>query len=209
MRTGLDSTSDKSRYAHKLIELILKMAEMKCNIILELLDPSKPVIYEKQYPEKPIVLDTIPVCIYYHAHEKNKISDEEHGHFHFFLKSNQKDNTSIKHLAALSIDCYGQPYAWFTVNKWVTADVIYDSQHFKHVMNSHINNEEEEGAILRNWLLNMLQFYQDEITQLMDESREKIDSFRRLHEKSTDSIYEDRTIYFLGKKFINLTDDLG
>jgi hypothetical protein len=207
MCPGLKTGSREPVYAEKLVALIVEMAQMETNIILQLLNTEKPIIYEQQYPDKPIVLSNNQFSVYYHAHEKNLFSDDEHGHFHFFLTPLQCEESHPQHLVALSIDHYGQPRAWFTVNQWVTAGANYDSYQFNAIMEKV--DTDEEGTLLQNWLMAMLLFYQQDIGQLMNTSRESLQAYENKLSGSGVPVLENRELYFLCETRIDLGYDLA
>lgn len=207
MCPGLITCSKEHDYAERLIALIVEMARRETNIILQLLNPQEPIIYEQKYPDKPVMLANEHLCVYYHAHKNNLISDNEHGHFHFFLNSQPGPPSHPRHLVALSIDHYGQPRAWFTVNQWVTAGAIYDRHQFHAIMSKA--NIHEQGSLTQNWLLSMLLFYQHEIGQLMDTSQEVLQTYESTLSGSETPVCENRDIYFLRETCIDLSYDLA
>ncbi len=79
--------------------------------------PARPVA-GRRYPEPPLALFGGLGRAYYHAHAAPGLPAGEHGHFHVFLRSDKSEGHA--HLAALSVDPWGQPLAWVAVNGWVT-----------------------------------------------------------------------------------------
>lgn len=195
------------QYAQALIDSIVQLGQLKSNIILQLLGPNKTVNYEQQYPDKPIQLSGMSICVYYHAHETLKIASNEHGHCHFFLQADPKKELPAQHLVALSFDNHGQPLSWFTVNNWVTAGAIYDSALFKQLI-SRVKVK-QQGTLLQKCLSNMILFYQSDIAQLLADSEQLLQAEQLRYKETSTSIYENRELYFLGRKDINLSEDLA
>lgn len=206
MRTRLNISNQKAHYAQDLFENIIQLAQRDTNIILQILDPYKSVNYEQQYPDKPVILPELSLCAYYHAHENIKIDPNEHGHCHFFLQADMETKRPIQHLVALSFDSYGQPLSWFTVNHWVTAGASYDPELFRQSI-AH-GERSEQGTIVQHCLSNMILFYQDDIAQLLIDSKKTLQTQQARHKDTVTNIQENRELYFLSKKDISLSDDL-
>lgn len=79
---------------------------------------------------------------FYHIHPPSERRAGEHGHFHLFLPRHampagtrpiaerphmgiEVPGAQIVHVAALSVATSGVPTALFTVNRWVTDDIVY------------------------------------------------------------------------------------
>ena len=85
MRTGLITENDYQRYyAEKLAGLIVDMAAQQTNILLQLFADNETILRNKKYPESPLPLSNGRLQAYYHSHEENRLSENEHGHFHIF-----------------------------------------------------------------------------------------------------------------------------
>ena len=101
------------------------MGQLQINPVLEVISSEPSLQKEKKYPSGLLQFNQSGWRAYYHCHsyeaDIQPLFANEHGHFHIFMQIN-KDTDSWTHLVALSMDQYGQPLCWFTVNHWVTAE---------------------------------------------------------------------------------------
>ncbi len=94
----------------------------------------------QRYPPHDVVNGAWQARWFYHSHNPDDRTGQEHGHFHFFLgrqafsrkirplvvpPHSRKPRPSIVHIAALSIDFDGLPTGWFVTNRWVTDEWLY------------------------------------------------------------------------------------
>jgi hypothetical protein len=209
MRTGLNTKTDYQRYyAEKLAGLIVDMAEQQTNILLQLFADNETIRRNIKYPERPLSLSNGRLQAYYHSHEENTLSESEHGHFHIFRMTSSAEKVKAVHLVGLSMDKYGQPRSWFTVNQWVTAAVCYNGQHFRNSIEQQIPVDNQENLI-QEWLTTMLQFYQDKIVCLLESSQQYLESLARRNPAAESSIPDDKSIYFIDESSIDLGRDLA
>ena len=139
-----------------LIDVINQFAAQQSNPVLEILPRDGHIEYDRKYPEPILDFATGGVCAYYHCHSTANRPAAEHGHFHIFL---QNEAGQWCHLAGLSVDAYGQPLQWFTVNHWVTGEAWGQSQVLLHGLACLVSSPQHN--LVEQWLLALLQFYED------------------------------------------------
>lgn len=122
---------------------------------------------------------------FYHCHRENYESTE-HGHFHCFLRYKQIPK-SIKpapladwdlhidnpmtHLVAIGMNQLGQPIRLFTVNRWVTSEIWYASEHASRLLKRYkmTLTDDPYWQILDQWVEGMLQLFAPQIAWLQQE----------------------------------------
>ena len=206
MRTGL-ATDQHRQSAQVLSALIYRMALEETNILLQLFGPHTTVYTEKKYPEQPLKLAQGRLQAFYHTHDTQLAHANEHGHFHIFIRENTDSGKSVSHVAGLSMDHFGQPVGWFTVNQWVTSGVCYNTELLINALDQ-IDCDSEDGLI-EQWLLAMLKFYRQEISHLLDTSLLRLENMCMENDASLASIMCNRDIYFIDDRSIDLGHDLA
>lgn len=148
---------------------------------------------------------------FYHCHREN-FEELEHGHFHCFMRYAQIPKrikpaalpdwdkyieNPMTHLVAISMSQYGQPIRLFTVNRWISSEIWYDSKHIR----THLNRfkmsltDSPYWQILDRWVESILTLFSPQIIWLHQQRDEMIQRLQSQRDpSSTESIYEDRTI---------------
>lgn len=189
--------------ARALIHCINQYALQDSNPVIDVLPGNGIVTLKKKYPNPMLSFSGIGIRTYYHCHPSTTRPDQEHGHFHIFIKTG---NEKWSHLAALSMDNLGQPIEWFTVNHWVTGETWEKSEILEQQLGNLLINDKQELLLVEKWLLAMLECYQQAILDLNRERDRQINAF--LSETSFENIQNNHDIYALSQSKINLLNDL-
>ncbi len=158
---------------------------------------------------------------FYHCHREN-YEQLEHGHFHCFMRYGQISkrikptplpdwdkyiDNPMTHLVAISMSQYGQPIRLFTVNRWISSEIWYDSKH----ISTHLNRfkmsltDSPYWQILDRWVESILSLFSPQIIWLHQQRDQMIQILQTQRDPSaTESIYEDRTIEELSSIDINI-----
>lgn len=90
------------------------------SVLTELLRdvPDSAISCWQHYPPDDSLDEESGARFYYHAHEVGERPNDEHGHFHLFVRSPLGDGFS--HLVACSLAADGRVRSLFTTNRWVT-----------------------------------------------------------------------------------------
>lgn len=187
--------------AVRVVTCLQKMGEQQSNPVLEILDPEQPFHEDQKYPENKLIFNNSAWRAYYHRHAPPYRFENEHGHFHIFHRVN---GDCWMHIAALSIDAQGQAQKWFVTNRWVT------NENWQHADKFHDFVKEEPDVksllLVERWLLAMLLLYQEEIHSLLEQRDQQV---RKLAKQSSfDNVLEDRDVYILAERDIQLMDKL-
>lgn len=144
---------------------------------------------------------------YYHAHPKKpgapSIHDDEHGHFHCFLRGQAIDRQPLEgqdvpekpgdiaaHIIGIGMDAKGVPIRLFTTNRWVTGEIWYSAEDMIALLDRYDVDISTPSWPLNLWITNLLRLYRPEIVALLRERDEAIASWARAHPDS--DVYEDR-----------------
>ncbi|MCX7116524.1 MAG: hypothetical protein NTW94_01185 [Legionellales bacterium] len=192
------------------------------NILHYSLQKQRRYLSLKHYPKGDRIDRTTGAQYFYHCHRENK-DTQEHGHFHCFLRykhiskrtkpkplsdwKKHLDNP-MTHLVAISMNRYGQPIRLFTVNRWITAEIWYDSEHIERFVKKYqmTMSEPPYWAILDHWVDAMIHLFSPQIIWL-HQQRDII----MHHHQSQDpehNIYEDRTIEELSEIPIDIASQI-
>ena len=195
----MDKTTDHETYwTLRLFAILQEMAAQRTNAVLELVGNVDHFEPEQSYPETGLFFAADKWRAFYHCHESTSLHPNEHGHFHIFTDTG---NRQWAHVAGLSIDNMGQPLQWFTVNRWVTDGPWLEQDTFPVQFNDAAHDNEEDKLVGR-WLLVLLQVYREILSALLIKRDEQIQLFSK--ERSRIETLDDRDIYTLATHPIDL-----
>ena len=81
-------------------------------------EPGSSVLRWQHYPAEDVRDPDSGAMYYYHAHADGERPQDEHGHFHLFIRP--EPSADFSHFVAVSIDARGAVRSLFTTNRWVT-----------------------------------------------------------------------------------------
>ena len=186
-----------SNWSQHLFALLQQMAAQQTNAVLLTLADVAVFESERRYPDAGLMFGNNRWRAYYHCHEGVAKQVNEHGHFHIFTDVGEQQ---WAHAAALAIDMSGQALRWFAVNRWVTDGTWLKPGQFISTLQK--TDDSESDALPGRWLLAMLQLYQAELTDLLQQRDEQIREYALHQEAST--VLENRDIYLLATCRIDL-----
>lgn len=150
-----------------LYDCIQRLAAGASNPVLELLQGVTQVEQNKKYPEHGLSFAHLGVRAFYHCHDAVSAHANEHGHFHVFLAPDDKQValSDWVHLAGLSMDQFGQPLRWFSVNRWVGGGQWRTAPELTGLLEQVPTSP--KLLLVEEWLLAMLKVFHQEIEQLL------------------------------------------
>lgn len=176
----------------------------------------------QHYPHDDAIDETSGYQWFYHSHSSDdRPGSPEHGHFHLFarrplwsrrlqsraekdflaLTGRPRQSVNTRHLLALSLDARGIPSTMFTVNSWVTGDLMLSAPTTAellaamHLDTGHVHID----TVLRC----VVALHGDEIGQLL-EARDAA-----IRKQGTLSVLEDRKLEILSETPIHLDQKLA
>lgn len=184
-------------WSRHLFACLKEMAEQETNAVLLMLADVDVLETERRYPEAGLLFGDNHWRAFYHCHEAASRQANEHGHYHIFTDIGKQQ---WAHVAALAIDVSGQPLHWFAVNRWVTDGDWLKLEQFIHQLQTTTLSEHE--SLAGRWLFAMLQLYQSELTRLLQQRDEQIETCAA--KQQAIDVLEDRAIYTLASRQIDL-----
>jgi hypothetical protein len=184
-------------------QVIHEFAQNRSNPLLELFGDICSVVEKRKYPKEPLAFNGIGIKAYYHCHSMPDSTNDEHGHFHIFIRdfSHKKKTAEVWcHLVGLAMDHWGQPLRWFTVNRWVTGGSWLPAERL--ALGMQLLKGISNASLIERWLYSFLMFHFEEIERLLiDRDR----AIQRLKSKrSIEDFFESRSYYELNDQPIDL-----
>ena len=102
---------------------------------------------------------------YYHAHTRDEMSADEHGHFHVFRRDANKAGKFF-HVIGISLDAKGLPIKLFTTNTWVTGESMVTADRVANAAQQFGVQAHGRVAPIARWLTALMQLYAAEIAEL-------------------------------------------
>jgi hypothetical protein len=158
----------------------------------------------RHYPAADVVDRDGRGQFYYHAHDSSRRPDDEHGHFHLFLR---RPGGGFFHLAGLSLDAHGWPLRWFTTNRWVTGGDWVDADTAIAALPCFAPRTHGRLAPVARWLGAMVTLYADTLAGLL--RRRDAVVVRRLAHQPAERLFEDRRLDVITEVRVALPRRLG
>lgn len=129
---------------------------------------------------------------YYHAHRA-----DENGHFHIFVDEGGRPKDmeavfvpapdckgnieTLTHLISISMDEMSIPVKLFTVNHWVTDEILYSAEDMITLLDDFELDIAKPSWPVNLWLTAMVRLFRADIEQLLRERDETYDRWRAEH----------------------------
>lgn len=190
--------------ARAVLDSLLAWGRAGRNAVMDVLEGTDAPRRGAHYPREALAFGGGRWRAYYHSHPEGQPAPAEHGHFHLFVEAPETAarDRPWAHVAALSIDPWGQPVRWFSVNAWVTDDAWAPAEPLLAAVDAL--QPEAEGATLASWLAGMLRLYRSELAGLLAGRAARLGG-----EDALASRLEDRTFYLLDEVSIDLQSRLA
>jgi hypothetical protein len=148
------------------------------------------------YPTEDCVDPETGATVYYHAHDAQDWSEDEHGHFHLFVTS--PAHNTFTHVAAISMNSIGLPVALFATNGWVTDEKMLPAREILSLLdeNWRIQRTRPSWLVLQ-WLGAFMTLTRPYIEELLLR-RDQLVGWTTQGESST-GILDERDTHILSK----------
>lgn len=161
---------------------------------------------------------------FYHCHREDEATDE-HGHFHTFMRKSHiakrrkrytcPDGTvyehgPMTHLAAVSLNRHGQLCRIFTVNRWVTKELLYGHEDLAHFLKKYRVEQIEhapEFKPLDQWLSAALHLFTPQIVWLQQQRDQQYKLLSKGYKG--ENLYIDRDIEELSSLPVSLEEQVA
>lgn len=182
------------------------LAKTGGNVVSEVLRGNGDFFEWDHYPNGDVYDPETHSQYYYHAHPAG-LRDDEHGHFHTFLRpkgmpdgvrpapladgaASLDDNGALSHLVAVSMDAHGVPIRLFTTNRWVTGETWYDADDVIRMLDHFDMDLAYPSLPVNIWITAMLRLFRPEIEALVRSRDDAIAGWQAQHPDV--NVYEDR-----------------
>ncbi|MEX0961340.1 MAG: hypothetical protein WDZ28_00595 [Simkaniaceae bacterium] len=172
------------------------LSKTQSNIVKELLANQGTYYTYQHYPEGDVKDHETGALYYYHAHR-----EQEHGHFHTFIKINGK----FHHLIGISMDHRAQPLSIFTTNKWVTGGEVIKSKVLVQNLNQFKISHAYPSYLTNQWINAFFTLFKPQIIELLLK-RDQI--INRVQDDRTIEILEECSID-IGKQMKKIEKELN
>lgn len=192
------------------------------NIVHYTLEKKDKHLHMQHYPKGDRIDKKTGAQYFYHCHREN-FDQFEHGHFHCFMRYPQipkrikptplKDwdkyiDNPMTHLVAISMSQFGDPIRLFTVNRWISSEIWYDSKHIHRNLSlfkmSLMDNP--YWQVLDHWIESILNLFSPQIIWLHQQRDQRIEQLQTKWKASNEatSVYEDPNIEELSSIWIDM-----
>lgn len=193
----------------EVVEIYRVLAKTGDNVVGELLRGVETFYEWDHYPKGDVYDRETHSQYYYHAHAADQRFQNEHGHFHTFLRPKgmppgvrpadipgrpvpEDPNDELSHLIAIAMTGAGLPFRLFTVNRWVTGETWYRAEDVC-VLLDHFNIDHARPSWPANrWVSAMVRLFKPQIARLVHRRDAVVEDWAR-RRPGTD-VYEDRDL---------------
>ncbi|TPQ31720.1 hypothetical protein C2U69_28090 [Cupriavidus pinatubonensis] len=180
------------------------------NVALAALAGSSTFVEWNHYPAADIRDKETGSVAYYHAHSAVERLEDEHGHFHIFVSSGDKERrgigTGYSHLIGISVTARGEALRLFTTNRWVTGEDWIPASRLAELSEDFGLVTTGRLAPVARWLTAMTCIYSADIGALLEDR----DAIMAAHARrnGTEAALQDRSIHIITEKPVNVPERL-
>jgi hypothetical protein len=189
--------------AQEFFDINRSLSNDQQTILDELLrhEVDSPVIRWQHYPADDAQDPDTGAMYYYHAHADNERPQDEHGHFHLFIRP--EPGAQFSHVVGVSINARGALRSLFTTNRWVTDEYIRPSVDLVSMLpDAFVINRARPSWLVSRWLMMLVRLCQPQIRRLLIARDESL-SWTGDSELPVD-VAEDRSKNVLSEEFIDI-----
>lgn len=166
----------------------------------------------EHYPTDDVIDGDTHSQYYYHAHRSE---DDEHGHFHTFLRAGAlppspptpQEAEPIAHLVGIAMDDWGHPIGLFATNRWVTGETFYPAAALGPILQRFAIDHAYPSWPTNRWITAMLRLFEPHIRVLLAHRDATIAAWRA--EYPDVDAFEDRRLEITGYLPISVDEWLG
>ena len=188
-------------YAAQVLEAQQKMTTNKGkNILHYTLQKKRRHERMSHYPKGDRIDHSTGSQYFYHCHRENYESNEQ-GHFHCFMRYkyipkrikptalpdwDKYIDNPMTHIVAIGMNRFGQPIRLFTVNRWVTSEILYDAVHTSYFLKRYKMTliDDPYWQVLDKWVEGMLHLFSPQILWLHQERENRVQELQSLNPES-------------------------
>ncbi|HEY9549741.1 MAG TPA: hypothetical protein VIR45_09590 [Kiloniellaceae bacterium] len=193
----------------EVVEIHRVLAKTGDNLVGELLKHNGTFYEWDHYPPGDVYDHETHGQYYYHAHAADQRFENEHGHFHTFVRPKgmppgirparvpgfvapEDADDALSHLVAIAMTPGGLPFRLFTVNRWVTGEVWYRADDVIRMLDVFKIDHAQPSWPLNRWISAMIALFKPQIAELLRARDRKVADWREQNPEA--DVFEDRDL---------------
>ncbi len=193
----------------EVVEVHRVLAKSSDNVVGELLRGHETFFEWDHYPPGDVYDNEFHGQYYYHAHPPDQRFENEHGHFHTFMrpkgmpvgikpapvpgfKKPDDPDDELSHLIAIAMTKEGFPFRLFTVNRWVTGEVWYTAGDVTTLLDRFKIDHTRPSWPVNRWVTAMVALFKPQIAVLLEARDRAVADWAKAHPDI--DVYEDREL---------------
>ncbi len=203
------------------------LAKTGANVVGELLKDYPQFLEWDHYPKGDVYDRETHAQYYYHAHVADQRFENEHGHFHTFLRPKgmpagmtpapvsdttlpENPDDHLSHLIAISMTSTALPFRLFTVNRWVTGEVWYSAADVAAMIDRFEIDHTWPSWPVNRWISAMVRLFKPQIVSLVRARDVAVNKYAGLDDAALppDRIFEDRKLEVTSLMDISIDDQV-
>jgi hypothetical protein len=195
--------------AAEVTECLATLADAGRNPVTEVIGGAEAVEEWAHFPPGDVVDPSTHSQFYYHAHAAAERIDDEHGHFHTFVRPTKlfpkllpvalpdgatsgQDASGVTHLVGISTDATGRLLRLFTTNRWVTDEKWYGADDAIRMLDRFDMTVEQPSRELNRWVSAVVRMYRPQIEDLLRARDAAVARHQAAHPGR--DVFEDRAL---------------
>jgi hypothetical protein len=200
---------DMATAGQEVVKAYQVLAKTGDNVVGELLKGHETFFEWDHYPPGDVYDGETHSQFYYHAHAPEQRFENEHGHFHTFLRPKgmpagikpapvpnfqkpEDPDDELSHLVAITMTSQGFPFRLFTVNRWVTGEVWYTAEDVITLLDCFKIDHAQPSWPVNRWVSAMIRLYRPQIAELVSARDQAVAAW--VEEHPGGDVYEDRDL---------------
>lgn len=164
-------------------------------------EPGSSVLRWQHYPAEDVRDPDSGAMYYYHAHADGERPEDEHGHFHLFIRP--EPSADFSHFVAVSVDARGAVRSLFTTNRWVTDEQFRSASDLISMLpDAFVVNRSRPSWLVSRWLMLLVRLCEPHIRRLLIARDEFLDWTGDGELPAV--LAEDRSKQVLSEEFIDI-----
>jgi hypothetical protein len=193
----------------EVVEVHRALVKTSDNVVGELLRGHETFFEWDHYPPGDVYDTEFHAQYYYHAHPSEERFENEHGHFHTFMrpkgmpagikpapvpgfKKPDDPDDELSHLIAIAMTKEGFPTRLFTVNRWVTGEVWYTAEDVATLLDRFKIDHTRPSWPVNRWVTGMIALFRPQIAALAQARDRTVAAWVEAHPEG--DVYEDREL---------------
>lgn len=193
----------------EVVEIYRILAKTGDNVVGELLKGHETFYEWDHYPPGDVYDRETHSQFYYHAHATGERFENEHGHFHTFMRPRgmppgikpapvagyeapEDPDDELSHLIAIAMTPQGFPFRLFTVNRWVTGEVWYRAEDVCSLLGLFKIDHAQPSWPVNRWITAMVRLFTPQIVELVYARDRTVQGWIERHPDR--DVYEDREL---------------